>query len=152
MYSGSSMFRVVNVCKYGIGVRKADGTGFNIPADGGMIIMSMNDILYDESRAKFNCKKFAKGMLEIYDAESGKKVSISELGMQEVPEEAKHLTEDEIYANLKGNLKKLESWLNKIDDEAELHAIYTLAVDMDLPVSKLKILKAKMPEKNFNIE
>lgn len=152
MYTGSTVLRVVNVCNYNIGVRKADDRGYNIPGKGGILMMTVNDILYDESRAKYDRKKFAKGMLEIYDPETNVKVGIEELGMQEVPEEQRHLTNEEITAALKGTAAALEAWLAPITDEAELHAIYMVATTMDLSASKLKILKAKMPNKNFNIE
>ena len=45
--------------------------------------------------------------------------------------------------------KKIEEWLSGIDQGRVLDAIYDVAMEMNLPASKLKVLQAKMPDREF---
>ena len=118
-------FRAYNRCKFDIGVKTAQGREYNIKPDS-FALLTMDDIAFIDSVCQKK-KLFGSGMLEAVDA-NGKPIST---------------------AALKKSLKAFTEWLNGIDDPVELHAIYTVASGMDLPASKLKVLNAKMPNKDW---
>lgn len=62
-----------------------------------------------------------------------------------------NLTTDEtvIEKKLKGPIKAMEKWLEPITQPHMLEAIYQVAKKLDLSVSKMAILKEKMPERYF---
>lgn len=144
MINGETRVKVFNREKYDIGVVLMNGVSFNIKP-GSFQIMTANDILYIESafpRSKF----FTTKKLVPVD-ESGKDIDMNDLGFGY--EENVHLNDDEITAMLKQPVKKIEAWLDTIEDEAELHAVYMVAVGMDLPASKLKVLNSKIKNKDW---
>lgn len=59
------------------------------------------------------------------------------------------MNDNEISSMLKKSVKQIETWIENIEDPAELHAIYLQAKEMDLSAAKLKVLSAKMPSKDF---
>lgn len=65
------------------------------------------------------------------------------------PDVVPHMNDEEITAMLKKSVKQIEAWLNDMTDPAELHAVYIVAKEMDLPASKLKLLNAKVPTKDW---
>lgn len=138
-------YKVCNRQKYDIGVRLDNGRQYNIKP-GSFALLTATDIQYIESictKRKF----FASHMLEVED-KAGNVIDLENLNIVDDP--AEHvLTDDEITAALKKSVKQVENWLADIDDPVELHAIYTVATGMDLPTSKLKVLRAKMPEKDW---
>lgn len=144
MISGDQRYRVYNRCNYDIGVRLLNGVELNIKA-GGFQLLTVNDILFVESSSPK--KKFFSKKLLVPVGDDNKDVSIDSFGL--VEDEVSHLTEDEINTVLKQSVKKIESWIDNIDDASELDAIYKVAVEMELPLSKIKVLKQKMPEKDW---
>lgn len=139
-------YRVYNKCKYDIGVVGQNGIGRNIKA-GSFQMLSADDIAFIES----NCattKFFSQRMLVPVD-DNNNEIQLDKLHIPQDPDLVVHLNDEEIIAALKGSAKKLEEWLKKIDDPAELHAIYKVATEMDLPASKLKVLNAKIPNKDW---
>ena len=92
-------------------------------------------------------KLFGSGMLEAVDA-NGKVLTFDQMHVVE-DEEHKVMSDEEISAALKKSLKSVTEWLEGIDDPVELHAIYTVAKTLDLPASKIKLLKSKMPGKDW---
>ena len=144
MIPGETRVKVYNRAKYDIGVVLTNGLQFNIKA-GSFQLMTINDILYIESTFS-NSKFFGTKRLVPVD-EVGKEISMVDLGLAE--EETVHKNDDEISAMLKQSAKKIEEWLDTIHDDAELHAIYTVAVSMDLPASKLKILNSRIKNKDW---
>lgn len=139
-------FRVYNTQKYCIGVTTNEGRQYNI-RPGSFALLSADDIEFIESigqRKKF----FGSGMLEVRDG-TGKKIPLDQLNIVESDESEKVLSEDEITDALKKPLKTFTAWIEKIKDPVELHAIYMVASSMDLPSSKLKVLNAKMPNKDW---
>jgi hypothetical protein len=106
----------------------------------------MDDIAYIDSICRKK-KLFGSGMLEAVDA-NGKPLNYEQMGVVEDVEN-KILSDDEISAALKKPLKAFSEWLEGIEDPVELHAIYMVATKMDLPSSKIKVLKAKMPDKDW---
>lgn len=146
MISGETRVRAYNNTAHDIGVNTVNGMSLNI-TPGSFKILTVNDILYIDSICNYK-KFFTSGMLVAVD-DTGKRIDAVELGLY--PEDTgKHLTNEDIAAALKQNPKKLEAWLKDIEDEAELHSIYMVAKDMeDLPIGKIKVLKAKMPNKDW---
>ena len=139
-------YRVYNRCKYDIGVTVTDGRQYNIKP-GSFAFMTAADIEYVESICQGK-KFFGSGMLVAVDG-NNKEIPLDRLNIVEAEEGEKSLTDEEITAALKKSVKAVEAWLNAIDDPVELHAIYKVASEMDLPASKLKILSAKMPNKDW---
>ena len=140
------LFRVYNRCHYDIGVTVQDGKSYNI-RPGSFALLTAHDIEYIESICQ-DRKFFATGMLEaVYN--NGEKVELEKLSIVEAPKEEKALIEDEIIEMLKKPLKTFTNWLDAIEDPVELHAIYKTAITLDLPASKLKVLNAKMPNKDW---
>lgn len=138
------VFRVYNKCKYDIGVITEGGTGKNIKA-GSFTLLTGNDILYINDQCSIN-RFFSKRMLVPVD-ENGREIAMSEFLVDEDP--MPHLNDEMIETQLKLPIKKLQAWLDEIDDPSELHAIYETAKKIDLPSSKLKILSQKMPDKDW---
>lgn len=143
MVDTTKKYKVVNVCRFDIGVVFLNGVGVNIKP-GSFQMMSVDDILFCESICT-DTKLFAQGYLEIRD-ERNQPVSIEEFDMVPASENEIHKQDSEIEALLKGNIKKMEAWLKTVDDKAELFAISEVAKKLDLPAGKLKLLKEKMPD------
>ena len=141
-----TLYRVYNKCKYDICVVTQQNIGINIKA-GSFQMLSANDIAFIEA----NCagtKFFSQRLLVPVD-EDGKEVDLRAIHVPVDTDAVVHRSDAEIIAALKGSVKKLEEWLNDINDPAELHAIYKVAGELDLPASKLKILNGKMPNKDW---
>lgn len=141
-----TLYRVYNRCKYDIGVVTQQNIGINIKA-GGFQMLSANDIAYIEANCA-NVKFFSQKMLVPVD-DDGNEVDLRKVHVPVDMDVVKHRSDDEIIAALKGSAKKMEEWLSSIEDPAELHAIYKVAGELDLPASKLKILNSKMPNKDW---
>ena len=147
MITGEAKFRVYNMCPYDIGVSLVNGIGLNITHAGGFQMLTANDIVYIE--ANFKAKYFTRKCLVVKD-EAGNIIPPEEFGLGDVPnEENVHKDKDEITEMLKASVKKMEAWLKPIEDPAQLHEIYLVAKDLDLPVSKVKVLSAKMKGKDW---
>lgn len=135
-------YRVKNMCRYDIGVTLPNGVSVLIPA-GGFQLLTADDIAYIEGICMVD-KFFSKRMLVPFNSKN-EEVKLEDVGMIPMEDEAKHLTDEEITAMLKGTAKKLEAALNNIDNPAELHAIAEMAIKLDLPASKMKLIEAKVP-------
>ena len=139
-------FRAYNRCKFDIGVTTAEGRQYNIKP-GSFTLLTVDDINYIDSICQKK-KLFATGMLEVVDSD-GKVIPPEKVGIAKTEDDHGILSDEEITAALKKSVKAMEAWLSTIDDPVELHAIYKVASEMDLPASKLKILSAKMPNKDW---
>ena len=104
---GNQRYKVVNKCKYDIGVNLMSGQSVNIPADG-FIKITVDDILYIESichKRKF----FSAGML-VPMTDDGKELTLEQIGGYTdtyTQENQKHLSDEEIMAQLKKPNKAL---------------------------------------------
>ncbi len=141
---GSKIFRVYNRCGYDVGITLTSGQQPIIRA-GSFLPMSVNDILYLESVARGKKKPFSsKELVPVSD--DGKELTLEDLGGYTDTYSEKHFSKEEISANLKKSAKQIETWLNSIEDVIELNSILKVALEMDLPTSKMKVIKAKLPE------
>lgn len=146
---GETRYRVYNRCKYDIGVNLVNGQAPNIRA-GSFQLLTVNDILYIESLCSRDKFFSSKKLVPVDD--NGNDISLEQLGGYPDDTVEQHLSDEEITAALKKPVKAFEAWLEKVNAPQELHAIYDVAKGIDLPSSKLKILKAKIPNKDWLAE
>lgn len=148
--NGEQRYRVWNKCKYDIGVTLINGQQLNIKA-GSFQLLTVNDILFIESICS-SIKFFSAKMLVPID-NAGKEIPLDELGLYVDENTVTHMDDSEIETMLKKSVKQIETWLNNIEDMAELHAIFEVAKKLDLSASKLRLLNTKMPYHDWlNVE
>lgn len=136
-------YRVVNKCKYDIGVKLPNNLDVVIKA-GSFQLLTADEIVYIESICR-DIKFFAKRMLVPCD-QSGNEVPMDKLGAFIEEDPVPHKDDQEIEAILKQSVSKIKAWITEIDDPVELHAIADVARHMDLTSAKLKVLQEKMPD------
>lgn len=148
---GNKTYRIANKCKYDIGVLVNGGTqGVNIPAGSNYIKLTADDIHAIEGM----CGKrrvFSAGML-VPLGDDGKELRLEDIGGYTdayTEENQKHLSDEEIEKNLKKPYKAVEAWLNKIDDPTELESVIAVAKAIDINMSKLKLIQAKMQNRDL---
>ena len=141
---GMKMFRVFNRSNYDIGITLTSGQQ-PIIRKGSFLPMTVNDILYLESIARGKKTPFSSGEL-VAVSDDGKDMKLEDLGGYTDTYSQKHSDENEIAATLKKSVKQVESWLDEIDDPVELFAIAKIAKKMDLPNSKMKLIKDRVPD------
>lgn len=140
--NGETKLRVYNRCNYDIGVTLTSGQKPNI-RKGSFLPLSVDDILYIESISG-NFMPFSSKKL-VAVSQEGKDLTLEDLGGYTNTYAEQHFSEEEMMANLKKPYKAVESWLEKITDPVELHAVSEIAIKMDLPASKLKLIQGKLP-------
>lgn len=134
--------RVINPQKFDVGVITQDKPiGMNIKA-GGFIMLTQDDIDYIMSISTL----FQRGFLRI---EETKAAEIMESVGIDVNTDPNFIDDEDIRKKLNGTTKTIEKWLNDIHEEYILDRIFDVAKDMNLNMSKIKVLQAKMPSKNF---
>lgn len=134
--------RVINPQKFDVGVITQDKPiGMNIKA-GGFIMLTQDDIDYIMSISTL----FQRGFLRI---EETKAAEIMESVGIDVNTDPNFIDDEDIRKKLNGAAKNIEKWLNDIHEEYILDRIFDVAKDMNLNMSKIKVLQAKMPNKNF---
>ena len=114
---------------------------------GSFAVLSVNDILYIESIC--NRKKFFSAKMLVPVDDNGKDLTLEDIGGFTDTSTEVHYDVDEIQTNLQKPFAAFKAWINKIEDPVEIHAVWEVGKEMDLPASKLKILQAKMPNKNM---
>ena len=145
--NGDVRYRVYNRCKHDIGVYISNGQqSLNIRA-GSFAVLSVNDILYIESIC--GKRKYFSGKMLVPVDDSGKDLTLEDVGGFTDESAPVHHNEAEIEANLKKSLSSFKTWINSIEDPVELHQIWEVGKNMDLPASKLKILNSKMPNRDL---
>lgn len=132
--------RVRNMTPYDIGVMTQNGLGYNIKAKL-FVMLNREDVEYIMAIAP---KLFAQpAQLVVEDEELTQAV-----GIETVKEAA--YTDADIDKVLKGSVAKLKTFVE--DNKKNLHILEMLcqaSSDMDLPVSKVKVLQEAMPQRDF---
>jgi len=147
MINGDARYRVYNRCGHSIGVYVNNGQQSLNIRPGSFAVLSVNDILYIESIC--NRKKFFSAKMLVPVDESGKDLRLEDLGGFSDESAEVHHSAKEIESNLKKPFNAFKSWISKIEDPVELHEIWEVGKKLDLPASKLKILNAKMPNRDL---
>lgn len=137
---------IYNNATYDIGITLSTGQQRAIRAGTGLPYMSAEEIIYIESNAA--CKPFSSKLLLIKD-KNNKEYSLEDIGGYTDPYTEKHFSPDEIAAQLEKSAKSIAAWIKDIEDPLELDAIRDMAEKMDLPASKLKVIQAKIPNRNM---
>ena len=141
----NTLLHVYNTAIYDVGITLSS-TQQRVIKHGSFIPLSVDDILYIESNC--SAKPFSAKRLVIKD-KNGKDYSLEDIGGYTDPYAKHHYDADEITANLSKNAKHIAAWLKDIDDPVQLDAIAVIANEMDLPASKLKLIQAKVPNKDM---
>ena len=142
----TKMYRLYNRCVYDIGVTLPNGQSPNIKPNA-FILVNAYDILHIDSVC--SKVKFISAKMLVPVDDNGNEMTLEQLGGYTDTSTPVHLSNNEISAMLKKSNKQIEAWLNDINDPAELHAIFEAVQQMDLPTSKMRILSAKMPNKDW---
>ena len=135
----SDKVRVRNVTKYNIGLTNQTGVGYNIKP-GLFITMTREDAEYNMAIAP---KLFAVPARLVVEDEDLNEVMGIDHTVQEVIDE----TVAEKY--LKGSATKLRTWLEENNQPHVLEIVYQAAEKLDLPASKVKIIKEFVPVRDL---
>ena len=142
----NATFRVYNNTHYDIGITLSNNQQRVIRAGTFLPNVTAEDILYIENNAR--CKPFSSNVFMIKNTHEDV-ISLEDLGGYTDPYVEKHFSPEEIADNLNKSAKAIANWLKDIDDPVELDAIRDMADKMDLPASKLRVIQAKIPNRNM---
>ena len=132
--------RVYNPRKFAIGVILQNGAERAI-LPGSFALLSKDDIEYLASIAPALFED--ENLLQI-----GDRTVAVDLGFIDSLEKPV-LDADEIRRCLGQRISQVKAWLEGIEEEYLLDTICDVAAEMDLPASKLQLLKERMPEREF---
>lgn len=134
--------KVYNPTQHDVGVFLLDNplNGRNI-RPGSFIFMTEADI----EMLLATTRLFADGHLKV--EEKAEQILIDNgIEMQDNPS---LMSEDEIKKKLSMSAKKIGDWLEGVEVDHVLDRIYQVAMSMDLPKTKLEVLRVKMPDRDF---
>ncbi len=133
--------KVYNPQKFDVGVALLDKPlGINIKA-GSFVKMTEDDVSYITSISTL----FQRGILRVEEASED---IVASAGI-DAKTDPNFIDDEDIRKKLNLSAKKIEEWLDTVTEEYVLDRIYDVAKDMNLNVSKIKVLQEKMPERNF---
>lgn len=132
--------RVYNVRKYAIGLILPSGAEYAIRS-GSFALLSRDEIEYAASIAPklFENEK----QLKLED-----RALAVQLGFIE-NETAEDMDAESIRKHLSQRVPQVKAWLEGVKEPFLLDAICDVAAEMDLPASKLQLLKGRMPEREL---
>lgn len=132
--------RVYNVRKYAIGLQFPNGVE-RVVLPGSFAVLARDEIEYLASIAPllFTGEK----QLKLED-----RTMAAQLGFIE-SENAETLDTESIRKHLSQRAPQVKAWLDEMKEPYLLDAICDVAAEMDLPASKLQLLKDRMPEREM---
>lgn len=141
----SEKIKVYNKMKFNIGIKTPENQlGINI-RPGSFTVLDESDIEYLMS----TCTLLQRGWLQV--EEKHEPEVLEKLGIEKA-EAAAFMTDEEIQKKLGGNIKAMEKWLNGINDPVELNRIADIAVEQNLSLGKIKLIQAKVPNRDLSDE
>lgn len=139
----SSRVRVVNNTKFNIGLVGLNGMGYNI-RPGVFALMNREDVEYNMAIAPSLFQKPA--MLTVEDEELSMDVGIEDV-------KSATFTDEDIAKVLKGTPAKIKAFIEENREAPHvIEAVLENAKKMDLPVSKMKVLKDAFPVRDLEAE
>lgn len=133
--------KIINPQKFDVGVKLLSmPLGINIKAKS-FAMVTEEDVNYIATISNM----FTNGILKL---EEQNVEMLQAVGVDPATNMA-YMTDEEIKKKLSGSAKKMEEWLNGIEEDYTLDRIYDVAKDMDLNLNKVKVLQEKMPAKDF---
>ena len=133
--------KVFNNNKFNVGVSLLDRPlGMNINA-GSFAYMTEDDIAYNMSINTL----FQRGLLRVEE----KAQDVLAVNGIDVTTDPNFVDDEDIRKKLALSAKKLEEWLDTVEEGYILDRIYDVAMNENLNMTKLRILQKKMPDKNF---
>lgn len=141
--------KLYNPQKFDVGIRTQDRPmGMNIKA-GSFVLVSEEDINYIATISNV----LQRGLLRIENMAGAKEDVASEVTASigiDVNNDPLFADDEDIRKHLASTPKKIGEWLDTISEKFMLDRIYDVAMDMDnLTAPKLKVLKSKMPDRDF---
>lgn len=134
--------KVFNPQKFDVGVVTLDKPlGFNIKP-GSFAMMTEDDVQY----LCTICDLFQRGVLRVEEEKQAE--VLASVGI-DIVDNADFADDEELKKKLSLSAKKLGEWLDTVNERHTLERIYDVAMGMDLGMSKIKLLQAKMPDKEF---
>ena len=134
--------KVYNPTQHDVGVYLLDNplNGRNI-RPGSFIFMTEADI----EMLLATTTLFSEGHLKV---EEKAEQILADNGI-DLQENASLMSDEEIKKKLGMSAKKLCEWLDGVKVDHVLDHIYQVAMSMDLPKTKLEVLRSKMPDRDF---
>ena len=141
--------KLVNPQKFDVGIRTQDRPmGMNIKA-GSFVLVSEDDINYIATISSI----LQRGLLRIENTAGSKDDGAQEIAASigiDMQNDPLFADEEDIRKHLSSTPKKISEWLDTIVEPFMLDRVYDVAMSMDnLTAPKLKVLKARMPDKDF---
>lgn len=137
----TNKIKVYNPTSFNVGVVTLDRPlGFNI-RPGSFVLMTEDDVAYVSSI----CTLFQRGMLRVDEQHEDVMMSIG-IDMNTDPN---FISNEEIGKKLAGTPKKLQEWLETVNEPHVLDRVYEVAKASNLTANRLKILQEKMPDRDF---
>ena len=141
--------KLVNPQKFDVGIRTQDRPmGMNIKA-GSFVLVSEEDINYLATISSV----LQRGLLRIENMAGAQEDAASDVAASigiDVNNDPLFADDEDIRKHLSSTPKKIGEWLETITEPFMLDRIYDVAMAMDnLTAPKLKVLKTRMPDKDF---
>lgn len=129
--------RITNTTRHDIGLVNQTGIEYNIKP-GMFITLGKDDAEYMVALAR---RMFENGKLELGDEQLA-----ADLGLTK-QDQLNPNSEEAVRKALSGTAKALKKYVDSIEEDSLIEVIYEVAHQMDLPSSKMAVLKEAFPQK-----